>query len=474
MRIRFLLLLVIVFYYSFCFSQNAVIEDFNKLFEKPDYINAITGFQVIDVETGQELVAVNPEKLIIPASVLKIVTSATALEILGADYRFKTQIGYTGSIKDSELMGDLVVYSGGDPTFWSSFFPDNNFLADWIRKIREAGIQKISGNIIFDGSAYNSEEIPPTWIWGDIGNYYGAYFDPFTNHDNFFTINFKSGNTGELTEIISTTPVINDLKIDNRVIAAENNIDNAYVYGSPFDNNRLIRGTIPNGKEKFSIKASMPEPAVLFGIMLKNALNTEGIDFSGSTFVKSVDISDFKLLHCHYSPTLDIIIKELNYESVNLLAEHLLVQLGLEKNKNGSRVAGINVIENFWKEKGLNSQSLVMEDGSGLSHFNVVSPSFLNQVLKHMFQSKNNEIFIKSLPTAGEGTLKSFGKIAFPGYSLRAKSGSMTRIRSYSGYLDCDSERKVAFTIMINHFSGSQSQIRSAIEQLLISVKKNF
>ena len=474
MMIRFLITTVFAAYCFSCIAQGEVTEEFNKLFEKPDYRNATFGIQVIDAETGKELFSQNSEKLMIPASVLKIVTTATSLEILGADYRFKTRIGYKGNIQNNVLNGDVVIISGGDPTLGSAYFSDRDFLKEWAEKIREAGIKKITGNIVLDKSNYEVEELPPTWIWGDIGNYYGAYFDPFTNHDNLFTITFKSGNAGEQTEIISTTPEIEGLKIENQVVASENNIDNAFVFGSPFDKNRVIRGTIPMEKDKFSIKASMPSPAELFGLMLIKAIREEGIIFDGVSKVSSGKAKDFTEIHTHYSPSLEAIIQQLNYESVNLFAEHLLVQLGSEKNKKGSREAGIEVINNFWKELNFETQNLLMEDGSGLSHFNAVTPSFLNQVLKYMYHGINSENFVQSLPQAGEGTLKSFGAVDFPANSLRAKSGSMTRVRCYSGYIICDSGRTVIFTIMVNHFAGTHSQLRSGFEHLLISVKKNF
>jgi D-alanyl-D-alanine carboxypeptidase/D-alanyl-D-alanine-endopeptidase (penicillin-binding protein 4) len=372
------------------------------------------------------------------------------------------------------LNGDLVVISGGDPTLGSSYFSGKDFLHEWSEKIREAGIEKITGNIVLDGSNYEAEELPPTWIWGDIGNYFGAYFDAFTNHDNLFTITFKSGNTGEQTEIISTTPAIEGLKIENQVVASEDNIDNAFVYGSPFDKNRIIRGTIPKERERFSIKASMPVPAELFGLMFIKAIQDEGIVFGGNSSVSSVKTENFTEIHTHYSPSLEAIIQQLNYESVNLFAEHLLVQLGFEKKEKGSREAGIAAIYSFWKKMNFETQNLVMEDGSGLSHFNVVTPSFLNEVLKYMYHSKNSESFIKSLPSAGEGTLSSFSNTTFPENTLRAKSGSMTRVRCYSGYITCDSGRILIFSIMVNHFAGIHSQLRSGIEHLLLFVKKSF
>jgi D-alanyl-D-alanine carboxypeptidase/D-alanyl-D-alanine-endopeptidase (penicillin-binding protein 4) len=154
---RILITSIFIFNYLFCYAQTVVSEEFNKLIEKPDYKSATIGIEVIDAKTGQDLFSENSEKLMIPASVLKIVTSATALEILGADYRFKTRIGYKGSISHNELTGDLVIISGGDPTLGSSYFSDKDFLHKWAGKIREAGIEKITGNIVLDGSDYEAE-----------------------------------------------------------------------------------------------------------------------------------------------------------------------------------------------------------------------------------------------------------------------------------------------------------------------------
>jgi D-alanyl-D-alanine carboxypeptidase/D-alanyl-D-alanine-endopeptidase (penicillin-binding protein 4) len=470
MKIRFLTVLAFTLIVFAGYAQTAFQHEVKTLLQKPEYKNATVGIMVVDTKTGERLFELNPHQLMIPASTLKIVTTATAMEILGPDYCFETKIGYTGLIDSSGvLQGNLVIKSGGDPTLGSAFFSTDDgkkkFLDDWITQIKKSGIKNINGNLVLDSSGFDTEEVPPTWVWGDIGNYYGANANAFTIYDNLFTITFRSAKAGEKTEIIRLDPEIQDLKIDNRVLSSEINSDQAYVFGSPMDNKRIIRGTIPKERETFTIKAAIPNPAALLGIELLAVLKAAGIKVGGTVIHESEET--LKIIHVHRSPTLAEIVKTVNHESVNLFAEHLLLQLSAEKTGVGYREKSIALVEKFWNEKGLNSDSFFMEDGSGLSHFNAITPAFLTSVLTDMKNGKNGAAFVESLPNAGEGTLSSFSPQKFPEKTLSAKSGSMTRVRCYAGYLKTGSGKEVAFAFMFNHFSGSQSKLRAEIESLL-------
>jgi serine-type D-Ala-D-Ala carboxypeptidase/endopeptidase (penicillin-binding protein 4) len=442
------------------FSQNPVQTELQKILQQPEYKNATIGIQLTDLENGLPLFELNPEKLMIPASTLKIVTSAAALEILGSGYRFKTKVGYIGEILNTdELKGDLVILGGGDPTLGSEYFNDyelnDSFINVWVQKIKAAGIYQINGDIIFDGSIYDTEKIPSTWIWGDIGNYYGAGANAFTCYDNLFRITFKSPKeAGGMTEITAITPKIEGIKIVNDVVSSDDNRDLANVFGSPMDNNRVIRGTIPKDRDAFTIKAAVHHPEEIIAGKL---------------------LAQLAKIYIHESPKLEEIVKVLNYESVNLFAEHLVMQIAAEKAGQGNRDNGIELIKEFWQSKGVNTVNLFMEDGSGLSHFNAISPEQITSILAFMAKkSENSEVFINSLPNAGNGTLSAFNTEFFPDNTLKAKSGSMTRVRCYAGYLELDSGRKVAFSIMFNHFSGQSSKLKNEIENLLFSIKKSL
>ncbi|MBK6282396.1 MAG: D-alanyl-D-alanine carboxypeptidase/D-alanyl-D-alanine-endopeptidase [Draconibacterium sp.] len=450
-----------------------------NILNKKEYKNASVGMQFIDLESGLSVFEYNPGKLMIPASTLKTVTSAAALEMLGAGYRFKTQIGYVGELKENnELNGDLVIIGGGDPTLGSVYFNNSesnyNFINIWVQKIKVAGIRQIQGDIIFDSSIYDSEKVPSTWIWGDIGNYYGAGANAFTCYDNLFRITFKSPEkVGELTNIISIYPEIDGMEITNEVTSSENNSDNAYVFGSPFDKKRAIRGTIPKGRNAFIIKAAVHHPEEIIASELKAQLAKEGVFFMGEIQFWKTDKSKFNAVYIQESPTLAEIVKVLNYESVNLFAEHLVKQIAAEKTGIGNREKGIELIIEFWKSKGILEDDFFMEDGSGLSHFNAISPNQITSILIYMIKkSSENEAFFNSLPNAGSGTLSGFSSELFPGNTLKAKSGSMSRVRCYAGFLQTNSGKEIAFSIMFNQFSGSSSKLTKEIENLLFEFRK--
>ena len=459
-------------------AQTNFEKELNKILSKPEYKNATVGIHVVDLRTNETVFGLNEHQLMIPASTMKIITSATALELLGENYRFKTTIGYTGKIKNSKLNGDIIIVGGGDPALGSEYFNERyfnpHFMDVWARKLKSFGIQQVNGNLVLDATVYEDEKIPDTWIWGDIGNYYGAGPSAFTIYDNMYRITFNSPKqAGKQTTIISNDPKIDSLNIVNKVISSDVNRDLAYIYGSPLDNNREIRGTIPKNRKAFKIKGSILNPKELFAKELLNHLALNGVFVSGKVIFRKADPKKFITVYIQESPTVGEIAEVLNHESVNLFAEHFLMQLSAEIQGFGIRDSSIAIVQRFWSEKV--PDHFFMEDGSGLSHFNAVSPADFTSVLNFMYnQSDFSQSFISSLPKAGEGTLSGFNQLLFPGNSLRAKSGSMTRVRCYAGYIKTDNGRNLAFSIMLNQFSGSQSKMGSEIENLLLELKKNY
>ncbi len=465
----------------FIFSGNAQ-ENFEKavqkIREKPEYKNATIGIDILNLATGEKVFGLNEHQLMIPASTIKLVTSAAAMEILGADYRFRTVIGYTGKIRNTKLTGDLIVVGGGDPALGSEYFRDQyfnpHFMDVWAQNIKAAGIQLVDGDIFLDPSIYNDEEIPDTWIWGDIGNYYGAGPSAFTIYDNLYRISFKSPKQpGKQTTITAINPKMEDLNISNEVISSDINKDQAYVYGSPLDKSREIRGTIPKNRKSFTIKGSVLQPEELFASELLTHLAKNGVFVTGNIVFHPVNRNKMKMVYVQESPTLESIAEVLNHESVNLFAEHLLKQISAEIQGEGRRDSSIAIVQRFWKDK--IPDHFFMEDGSGLSHFNAISPADFTAILKYMYNtSKNRQAFLTSLPTAGEGTLSGFSTKLFPKEILQAKSGSMTRVRCYAGYLKTDNGKRLAFNIMFNNFGYSHSALVNEIENLLLVLKSTF
>jgi len=461
-------------------GQDLFTNSLKSLLENTNMKGASSGISVIESGTGKIIAGLNDRTSLIPASVLKTVTSATALEVFGADFRFRTILGYTGTaIKETKILkGNLLVLGGGDPTLGSEYFPENDssdFIGRWVDELITLGISTIDGNLVVDGGIYLDDDIPGTWVWDDLGNYYGAGAYGITVYDNLFRIVFKSGPAGQLTEIVRTIPEISGLEIKNEVKASAVNRDNAYVFGSPWGGRRVVKGTIPENREMFAVKAALPEPARFLGEQMRNRLAGKGIRITGQVLVQTADTTGFHAVFIQQSPPLSEITKVLNHESVNLFAEQLLKHISLTRKGTRSVTDGTGFMEQYWQTKGLDVSGMFIEDGSGLSHYNAISAGQLTWILNYMkAQSPANQAFYESLPTAGKGTLAVFNPSDFPGNCLKAKSGSLTRVRNYVGFLKTEKGNELVFAFIFNNFSLSQSELTREIGKLLVTLRQQY
>ena len=237
------------------------------------------------------------------------------------------------------------------------------------------------------------------------------------------------------------------------------------------ENRRIIRGTIPKNKSDFVINASVPNPSALLASEFRKKLLANSISISGETKFEKAE--GFEKLSVIQSPPLREIIRVTNHESVNLFAEHLLKHLAFKKSGLGTTKDGCKYVVEFWKEKGLDLTGFFMNDGSGLSRFNAITASQMVAILNYMkTKSAYASDFFESLATAGNGTLTVLNTENFPSKCLHMKSGSMTRVRCYSGYLTTISGRSLSFTVMLNNFSCTQTEAIKKIEEILVELRK--
>lgn len=435
----------------------------------------------LDMETGEILLDQNSKLCLPPASTLKLVTTATALKILGNDFKFQTSLQYSGEIKDSTLTGDLIIVGGGDPTLGSKYmFGENryDFYKIWTEAVKELGINKIHGNILIDASYFEDEDVPQTWIWEDLGNYFGAAAQSISLYDNTFNLVFETeGVKGGNTMVLGTEPFIPGLTLENLVVASDDPRDRAFVYGSPFASHRIIKGTLPKGRDEFRVKASIPDPGILLGFEFQKALLTNGIEITGDvTKSQSENWITDSTFFVWESPALSEIITPLNYESINLFAEHLCKQLGKSIAGEGSTKAGCRVIKQYWKEQNYDTGFLFLADGSGLSRANGVSSHFLVKILNEMYNDTvHSEAFSNSIPVTGlQGTQKYYFQQSILKGKAQAKSGSMTRVRSFAGYMETTSGRKVAFAMIANNFNCGSFKMAGKLEKLMEEMYLNL
>jgi len=435
--------------------------------------NAGYSAYVIDAVNGSILYQTSQVSLV-PASVMKIVTTAAALEVLGADYVFHTQLGITGDLNNQTglLTGNLVLKGGCDPAFYSEYFPEHyrGTFEAWAAALSKAGIKSIKGDFIVDLSLMNGSSIPGGWLWEDIGNYYGAGVSAFTYSDNYYNIHFSSPSESDKPVTITTTvPQIDSLNLTNHVISSEINRDLAFIYGAPGSFSQLVEGTIPKGRSDFIVKAAMPDPARIAANEFIKILKLNRIEISGKIlFVTTSPKDAFTLIADKCSPPLCDLIVPLNKESINLFAEHLLREIGRSKKGSSSLDKSLEAINEFWIEKGIFLKGYYPTDGSGLSRSNGICPRTLAEVLRYMHLSSNRDYFFNSLPLAGQsGTLQSAFKGSKLENNLQAKTGSMTRVRSLAGIFTNQKGKKVIFAVITNNFEGPQSSVGHSLEDFL-------
>lgn len=475
-RIKFL------FHYLFCLlvislkGQISAIQaktQIEQLLQSTDFENSTLGVCLKEVNTGKTLFEYNSKKSLVPASTLKVLTTGAALGILGKNFQYKTKLVYTGEIDliSGTLSGDLIIVGSGDPSLGSQYFRKKNdsnlVLNEFAEALQKKGIKKIIGNIIADNSCFEND-LPDNWIWSDLGNYYGAGTNGLSYMDNKFSVYFSSHEIGSSAKLLPFDSSQIELSFEYEVIA-EGKKDNAIVYGSPKEKIRKITGFIPPFKDSFEVEAALPDPALFLAKSLKKHLIKKGIAVDGNCAVeKNLQLS--KELCVHLSPTLEKIVFYCNLKSNNHYAESLIKTLGFFKNKKGTTHAGVKVVEDFWKNKGIETKGIFISDGSGLSRSNGISAEQQSQILLQIRKDTNLfQSFYASLPIAGiSGSLTGFGKGTAMENNLHAKSGYIERVRAYCGYFTNQSKQECSVSLLLNNYSCSPASAKLLLEKVML------
>lgn len=247
-----------------------------QLLETPGLNHAAIGISVKKVGDGTTVLAHQAGMALTPASVTKLLPTVFALQERGKDFRFKTRVGYTGKIQDGTLTGDLILVAAGDPTLESRYFPNHSLLSPIVTALEKAGIQRIDGSIRVEG-ALPGVNIPGSWPWEDVSNYYAALYLPFNYRDNTCFYHFQTGVAGTPAKLKEIVPALPGVKIVNEVTAAAGNRDDARVFGGPYSEVLCIRGTLPQNRTLFKVKGAIHRPAEVFVAELTDILKARGI-----------------------------------------------------------------------------------------------------------------------------------------------------------------------------------------------------
>lgn len=464
----YLCLAINLFFATGSFAQAGL----NTFINSPNLKRANLSVMVKDLGTGKVVMQHRADKNTIPASTTKLVTTATALEVLGPNFTFETKLQYDGILNNGILNGNIYILGGGDPTLGSTFMGDSTFLIKWVEAIKGAGIKKVNGSVVADASLFNNEGIAPKWSWEDMGNYYASGAYGISIYDNTCRVYFKSGPVGSNPAIVRTEPEI-PINFKLYLKAASSNDDNAYFYGAPFSNERMVYGSIPANRNEFVSKADIPNPPLYAAQVLTQKLKESGIVISAPASELLTSMKMRNTIFTLKSPPLIDILTNINFKSNNHYAEHVFRYLSLQQDKVASTNGAIEYITEYWKKQSIDTKGLIIFDGCGLAPNNAISAEFLVDLLSYeQKKSPYKDVFINTLPVAGEsGTIRKLLKGTKLEGKVRAKSGSIHGVQCFAGYINWNN-KTFAFAVLVNNYSGTRANTVSEIEKLLLSVAR--
>ncbi|MEP7256208.1 MAG: D-alanyl-D-alanine carboxypeptidase/D-alanyl-D-alanine-endopeptidase [Ferruginibacter sp.] len=457
---------------TFSFGQNLQARLSNAvkgLESDTQFKHAILSLYVVDSKTGKVIIDRNSQIGLAPASCQKVVTSVSAFEMLGKEYKYKTEFGYSGEIKDGYLKGSINITGYGDPTFGSWRYKNNtaekivdNLYSIIIDKLKIKSLDAI----YIDNSKWGSQTMPDGWIWQDMGNYYGAGCSSFNWNENQYTIKLKPGKeVGDKVEILWMKPFPGIQLVNELTTGAKGSGDQAYIYFSPYSAIGFIRGTVPTGVDSFFISGALTDGAYPFSGALADKLYKSGCTLTNgnysmfNAFMNNKSYSVLKpetILATLYSPPLDSINYWFLKKSVNLYGEAFVKTIAYEKTKSGSTDTGINIIKDFWKERGIERSALNIIDGSGLSPANRVTTNALVTVMQYARQQNWFPSFYYALPETN---------------GIKMKDGYISGVRSYTGYVKNKTGAEYTFSFIVNNFDGNAGTVREKMWKLLDILK---
>lgn len=447
-----------------------------RLASAPGAANASWSLSVKAV-SGKRIAEHNPALNLVPASIMKVMVTAAALEKFGPGQTFTTSLFLEGELSRGVLNGNIRIVGGGDPSLGSELIknarPFREVLADWAGAVRKAGIKSVKGAVIGDGSAFDSVQ-PGSWAWEDIGNYYAAQPSALIANDGYYRLFFRpSEKVGEKAEVLRTEPEVKGLKFENYMrTGPEGSGDNGYIYAFPGQSRAVLRGTIPQGKPEFSIKGALPDPALFVAQSFSSVLSASGVPVSGTEIAFRAP-PPRKLVAETISRPLREVVRVTNKRSFNLYAEMLLRHLG-----GGSPSAGAEAVRDFISKSGADVSELKLADGCGLSRGNRVKAENFTDLLRALHDRKYFRDFYDSLVFPGDpdasGHARRIGVGTPLEKNLRLKSGSLNGVRAYTGYLRTKKGRELAFTSIVNNYSFPASRADRMHEELFLALYNSY
>lgn len=472
-------------------SAQSLARRLDRRLDAPGLDRHLWGVAVTDLD-GKLLYGRDAERMFIPASNTKLVVSAVAIALLGPDFTVKTSVHGTGPVVDGVLRGDLVLYGRGDPTFSKRCYDVDETragacdadpaakLRDLARQLRERGVREVAGDLVGDGSYFDAELVHPGWESYDLNWWYAAPVAGLGFNDNSVDLRIATGDSGSSAPLVTLSPDVGLATIDNRAAIGPRGTPRSFDILRSEDGTRYVaRGTIPFGGAARTEYGAVKDPVRFAALAFRKELAAAGIVVRGETVATS-DSLDFA--HARGTPAMaevtsrplkDWVFPVLN-TSQNWFADMLVKQLGRQIRGEGSWSAGLEVERRFLIDSvGIDSTQFALSDGSGLAANNLVSPRAFTQLLAYMRRHRHYDAFAAGLPQSGNtGSLRR----RFVGTPLegrvRAKTGSISRVNTLSGYVERADGTVLVFSVQANHHTLGSARMLGAIDSVVTELGK--
>jgi serine-type D-Ala-D-Ala carboxypeptidase/endopeptidase (penicillin-binding protein 4) len=474
-------------------AQKDLARRIDSRLDAPPFNRQLWGVALVD-EGGRLLYGRNPDRLFIPASNTKLVVSAVASALLPPDWKVRTSL-YGGPVVNGVIRGDLVLYGRGDPTIGQRCYATDSTLAgvcdtdpfarlrQLVDTLRAKGVRAITGDLVGDGSYFETALVHPNWEAFDLNWWFAAPVSGLGFHDNSVDFRWGPGLAPGAPAVITMNPDLGDIAFENRTVTVapggESDIGDRF-FRHPGTLQIWAEGTVALDNPPRTDSFALPDPSLYAARALRQVLAEAGISVLGATR-STVDSTAYAALRrtpplaeASSRPLRDWIFPILN-TSQNWFAEMLLKQLGREFGKAGSWPEGLEVERRFLIDSvKVDSTQFSLSDGSGLSSSNLISPLALTQLLRYMRRHRRYATFTAGLPQAGlVGSLRN----RFLGTPLagrvRAKTGSISRVITLTGYIELDRGRTLTFSVQANHHAQPSRALLAAIDSVVVEMGKS-
>jgi D-alanyl-D-alanine carboxypeptidase/D-alanyl-D-alanine-endopeptidase (penicillin-binding protein 4) len=436
----------------------------------PSVSRAVWGVVVHSLDRDERLFELNPRTLLIPASVAKIVSAATAADAVGWDYTFATTVRATGPIVDGVLTGDLLVVGTGDPTPGGRAGDD---LKVWADALKAAGLKRIEGRIIGDDDAIEEPRPANSWAWDDLGYVSGSLFGALNATENRMTVTIAPGATEGAPGALSVESFAQDRPLTNRTVTTRATAPFVWAEQRPGETALSIAGFVRPGAAPVPLSVSTGNPTLWFATLLREQLMRSGVAVTGRAMdvdelSAPPDLAASTLLYTHRSRPLSAIVRPMLKDSINLYGEALM-RLNAAPGvlpTNDAALDGLHKRLAAWQ---IPEDGEQLVDGSGLSRRDLIAPETLYLMLKRLQDPAGTSPFVSALPIAGvDGSLVARMKGTAAEGNLRAKTGTMSNVRTLAGYVTTRDGEHLAFVIMANNYEGTGSAAVLVIDHMAV------